>query len=301
MSFSNLPRELLFEIAYQLDDAGMNALCCTNRQIYDYLNGYLYRRDLTRLVCRSLSWARNNWGVEAQATVQQAIAAGRHLDHIPAKQYGSILNVAASHGHTGTVELLLNEGINCDLDYALETAVYHGHAAIVELLLAVPNFDPNVHIRETIATYNGYDDISSHILAYSALEGNDAIVKLLLDHPDIDPNCASECGISALMVAKGPAVVKLLLDREDIDVNKQDAWGYTALIHQIDHGFSGEEAKFLLDQDDVSVIDHGFSGKEAKFLLDQDDVDVIDHFSGEEAKFLLDQYGIDVIDHGFSG
>src|SRR5882762_8352616 len=129
MSFSDLPRELLFEIAYQLDDAGMNALCRTNRQIYDSLNGYLYDRDLTRQVCRSLSWvwARNNWGVEIQATVQQAIAAGRHLDRIPAAQYDSILEAAVLHGHTGIVELLLKEGIKGDLDYALKTAVYHGH------------------------------------------------------------------------------------------------------------------------------------------------------------------------------
>jgi hypothetical protein len=39
---------------YQLDDAGMNALCRTNRQIYDFLNGHLYRRDLTRRVCKSI-------------------------------------------------------------------------------------------------------------------------------------------------------------------------------------------------------------------------------------------------------
>jgi hypothetical protein len=185
MSFSNLPRELLFEIAYQLDDAGMNALCCTNRQIYDYLNGYLYRRDLTRLVCRSLSWARNNWGVEAQATVQQAIAAGRHLDHIPAKQYGSILNTAAFYGHPGTVELLLNEGINCDLDYAIETAVYHGYVAIVELLLAVPNVNPNVHIEETFPTYlYDYEYKSSHILVYSGVSRKRCYPKVALDHPD---------------------------------------------------------------------------------------------------------------------
>ncbi|KAN0068565.1 Ankyrin repeat-containing domain protein [Elaphomyces granulatus] len=256
MSFPDLPRELLFEIAYQLDDARMNALCRTNRQIYDYLNRYLYRRDLTRLVCRSLSWARKNCqGVEVQATVQQAIAAGRHLDHIPAKQYGSICDDAAFYGHTGIVELLLNEGINCNLDYALETAVYHGYAAIVELLLAVPNFDPNVYINiREIITFHYFFELS-HILVYSAREGNDAIVKLLLDHPDIDPNCESGDvdRTSALMVAKGPAVVKLLLDRENIDVNKQDAWGQTALKYHIENDFSGEEAKLLLDRDDVDV------------------------------------------------
>ncbi|KAN0066662.1 hypothetical protein V8E54_015205 [Elaphomyces granulatus] len=202
MSFPNLPRELLFEIAYQLDDAGMNALCRTNRQIYDSLNGYLYRRDLTRLVCRSLFWVcrslscdQNNWGVKAtqlEATVQRAIATGRHLDHIPAEQYGYILHFAAFHGYTGMVELLLNEvqGINCDLNlgYALEAAVFYGNAAVVELLLAVPNFDPNIDIRDTRYPRGGsFNDQSSHILVFSARKGNDAIVKLLLDHPDIDP------------------------------------------------------------------------------------------------------------------
>jgi ankyrin repeat protein len=205
--------------------------CCP-----DLRQHYLYRRDLTRSVCRSLSWAQNNWGLEAQATatVQQAIAAGRHLDPIP-EHYAYTLQGAASHGHTGLVELLLKEGIKCDLDFYLELAALGGHAAVVELLLAVPDVDPNVHI---FPNYGGFNDFESfHILVYSAFKGNDAIVKLLLDHPGIDPNYASEDkgGKSALMAAEAPAVVKLLLDREDIDVNKQDSQGYTALICHIIH------------------------------------------------------------------
>src|SRR5712664_1784254 len=220
MPFSDLPREILFEIAYQLDDAGMNALCRTNRQIYDILNGYLYRRDLTRRECKSLFfWSKIEGGrVDPQATVQQAIAAGRHLDPIP-KHYSDALECAWMERHTGLVELLLREGINCDLDHFLSRAVFYGEADIVKLLLAVPNVDPNVMVSSE------YGDF--HILAYSVSKGEYAIVKLLLDHPDTDPNCVSEDaeGRSSLALAVGSAMLKLLLDREGIDVNKQDVFG----------------------------------------------------------------------------
>jgi hypothetical protein len=46
LDLSDLPSEILLEIADHLDDAAMNALCRTNRQVYDLLNGRLYRRDL---------------------------------------------------------------------------------------------------------------------------------------------------------------------------------------------------------------------------------------------------------------
>src|SRR6267378_6640824 len=144
MPFSDLPMEILLEIAYQLDDAGINALCRTNRQIYDFLNGYLYRRDMTRCwpwLCRSLPWAVRK-GEEAQGTVQQAIAAGRHLDLIPEciyEIYHLTLLDSAAKGHTRLVELLLNvEGVNpncVDPDFgrygksALALAAERGHVA----------------------------------------------------------------------------------------------------------------------------------------------------------------------------
>ncbi|KAN0069335.1 Ankyrin repeat-containing domain protein [Elaphomyces granulatus] len=305
MPFSDLPREILFEIAYHLDDAGMNALCRTNRQIYDFLNGYLYRRDLTRRECKSLFfWSKieiRGGRVDPLAgTVQQAIAAGRHLDPIP-KHYSDALECAWMMRHTGLFELLLREGINCDLDHFLSRAVFYCRADFVKLLLAVPNVDPNVMVN---SQYGG----KFHILAYSVLEANidpnvmvdsqyggkfEGIVKLLLDHPDIDPNCVSEDanGGSPLVLAVDSAMLKLLLDREGIDVNKQDAFGRTALMHQI--SFAGlvrqgstEGCELLLNRDDVDLNIRDENGQTALFwACSYDNVSTID--------LLLKKEGID--------
>ena len=80
MPLSDLPREIVLDIADQLNDAGMNALAYTNSQMYQLLNKYLYCRDVTRAwtLSRSLAWATKN-GVEA--TVQRAVGAARHLSN----------------------------------------------------------------------------------------------------------------------------------------------------------------------------------------------------------------------------
>jgi hypothetical protein len=83
MPLSDLPTESILDIADRLDNAGINALARTNSQIYQFLNKYLYRRDVTRVMCkksRSLTWAIKN-GMEA--TAQWAVVAGGHLDPIP--------------------------------------------------------------------------------------------------------------------------------------------------------------------------------------------------------------------------
>jgi ankyrin repeat protein len=106
----HLPRELLQEIAYHLDDAGLNTLCRTNRQVYDFLNLYLYRRDMTNKSDqqgRSLCWGARK-GVKA--TVQWAIAAGRQQQHLGSplpECYRHALNIAVGNGNVHLVKLLL--------------------------------------------------------------------------------------------------------------------------------------------------------------------------------------------------
>jgi hypothetical protein len=57
-------REILPETADYLNDAGINALAGTNEELHDFLNPYLYRRDMARSSCMSLEWGARN-GVEA--------------------------------------------------------------------------------------------------------------------------------------------------------------------------------------------------------------------------------------------
>ncbi|KAN0070027.1 Ankyrin repeat-containing domain protein [Elaphomyces granulatus] len=254
MPFSDLPRVIILEIADQLDDVGVNVLLRTNRQIYDLLNRYLYRRDLKRTQSRSLLWAVHR-GTEAQATtmVQRAIVVCGHLDLIP-ESFHIALQASAKEGRVHLVELLLKvKGINPNFGDSSQTplalAVRGGHVSIVELLLAAANIDPNV----TVGCFG------DHILAYSTYYGHQktayaAIVKLLLDRPDIDPNVVTADAFRrpVLTWASAPALVRLFLDRKDIDVNKQDNKGYTALWRAAcSNNF--EIAKLLLDRDDINV------------------------------------------------
>ena len=52
MLLSDLPTESILDMADRLDNANINALARTNSQIYQFLNKYLYRRDVTREMLR---------------------------------------------------------------------------------------------------------------------------------------------------------------------------------------------------------------------------------------------------------
>ena len=115
-TFSDLPNELILDIADRLDYAELNRLTRTNKRNYDVLNDYLYRRDLTDLSRpgSSLLWALSNhgYGDKPEATVQRAIAASQHLDPTP-ESFHIALGHAAGKGEAWLVKLLLEvKGIN---------------------------------------------------------------------------------------------------------------------------------------------------------------------------------------------
>src|SRR5467141_979263 len=102
MPLSDLPTELLIDIATHLDAAAMNALACTNKNAYNLLNDSLYCRDLTQSESRSLTWAAEN-GVEG--TIQRAIevVAIQNLHPLP-KSFLRAIYVATRRGHVPIVE-----------------------------------------------------------------------------------------------------------------------------------------------------------------------------------------------------
>ena len=81
MPLSDLPNEIILEIADHLRDKAMNALARTSYGTYNLLNGYLYRRDVTRQAGgSSLKWGVLN---DNEGTIKHATAAGHYLDPLP--------------------------------------------------------------------------------------------------------------------------------------------------------------------------------------------------------------------------
>jgi ankyrin repeat protein len=312
MSLSNLPREILLEIADYLDDVATNSLARTNSNVYYLLNESLYRRDLKRSQISSMSliWAIAN-GVEG--TVQRAVDAGRCLNPIP-ENFHIALQVAAKQGHVRLVEILLNvNGINSNfrggwLQAApILFAAIEGHGAIVELLLSAVNIDPDVP-----------DSEGSTPLMYACWGGHVSIVRQLLARDDVDCNSLGS-GWTPLTIAckfGHIEIVNLLLDKDDVDVNLSNGRS-TPLITAVETGLV-EVVESLLTRVDLKpniVNNHGdhalgyavFLGKVdiVKLLLDHPGID-LNFMAGDGrtvlmlasepdmAKLLLEQEGIEV-------
>ena len=233
MPLSDVPREILLSIADQLDIKGINSLCLTNSQLYNLLNEYLYRRDITQSEgpSRSLLWAATSKELPlSSSTAQRALEAGRHLDPIP-ECYHDALQMAADEGHVGMVKLLLKvDGINPNFaggllqSPPLVIAAEMGHSGVVELLLAAANIDPNAR-----------DQYSGSPLLYACRQRHVSIVKQLLDRDDIDLNAVG-LGLSEtpLLIAcrewRGEEVANMLLKKAGINVNVTNINGDTPLM-----------------------------------------------------------------------
>ncbi|KAN0071096.1 Ankyrin repeat-containing domain protein [Elaphomyces granulatus] len=266
MSLSDLPTELLIEIATHLDAAGVNALTCTNRDVYNLLNNSLYCRDLTQSdsQSRSLTWGAEN-GV--QGTIQRAVDAAKRFNPIP-ESFHIALQVAAKRGHVPIVELLLKvHGIDPNFRGGslkagpLHLAAEEGHNAIVELLLAVAN----ILIR---------------------MKGHVSIVEQLLARDDVDFNARGEYyGSTPLIGACRTGhieIINLLLAKDGIDINL--AHGTTPLVAVAEKRLVEVVESFLRvarDNLNPNIVDsNGYFvlGRAAyvdvmKLLLDRPDVD----------------------------
>ena len=247
MSLSNLPREILLDIADHLDDAGMNVLAHTNSQVYDLLNRLLYRRDVAKPQSKSLTWAAK-YGVEG--TIQQAINASQHMHfNRILERFQVALQVAVDQGHVRLVELLLQvDGINRGND-VLGIAADRGHVDTVKILLGHPDTDPNL-VASGCTT----------LIQVCKPE----VVELLLDQEGIEVNRQTDLSRAAYysLVQSHLEVAKLLLEREDIDVNFRESNGWTALYWACNNSCL-TLVDLLLERDDVDPnprdIDSGYT------------------------------------------
>ena len=298
MSLSDLPREILLDIADHLNVKGTIALARTNSGLYQLLIKQIYRQDVAKSNSVSLAWAAEKGVV---CTAQRALDASRGFNSIP-ESFHKALQIAAYRGQTQVVEFLLGvNGINSNFvnvvpayPFYLKSpplihAVERGHSPIVELLLSTDNIDPNLE-----------EDCAFTPLVTACLGGDVSIVRQFLARDDIDFNRLNS-GLTPLLAAcsKGrKEVVKLLLERYDVDVN---LGGETApLLEAVEKMKSAEVVKCFLSRADLDlnnvVNSHGQNVLKysasighteiVKLLLDHPNIDV-NHQGGYERRTAL--------------
>ncbi|KAN0068464.1 Ankyrin repeat-containing domain protein [Elaphomyces granulatus] len=309
-TLSDMPMEILLEIADHLDYRGVNARAPNGAVRYGFsdvpyrtvalrhigrtvpygLAGdrtHLYLHDVTRSLSRSLTWAAEN-GLEG--TFQWAVDASRDINPIP-ESFHIALQVAADRGHARLVELLLKlddinpNGLQTTPLFAtpLIAACSKGHVEIVNLLLAKDGIDINLH-----------NDLDKNTPLMRAVENRLVdVVKSLLERDGLDPNIVNSYGYHVLGYSASLGhvdIVKLLLDRPGINPNSVGRYGHTALILAVAAYPSyrnPEVVKLLLDQKGIDVNKQRNSGdtalsdaawgrcvEAAKLLLDRDDIDI---------------------------
>ncbi|OCK80016.1 ankyrin, partial [Lepidopterella palustris CBS 459.81] len=130
---------------------------------------------------------------------------------------------AAENGHVDVVLLLLQKGVDIDLQKkkhrhtALHLAALNGHSGVVKTLL------------QEGARANLQDDEGWNALHMAAWTGKKGVVDVLLDQMDVHER--GKDGITALHCAAGQgqrAVAELLINR-GANVNTKDTYGWTAL------------------------------------------------------------------------
>ena len=187
-----------------------------------------------------------------------------------AGDHGILLNVAASHGHTGVVRGLLSRpGIDVNVakqgdSTPLYTAAQYGHMDIIRLLLGARGLDVNIASPDgttplAIASFQGYEEIVRVLLAaphikvnvrggngatalyLAAQQGREEVVRLLLAAPGININLGTYNGASPLIITVSQGhreVVNLLLAAPGIGMNERKRDGATALLYAAQRGFT---------------------------------------------------------------
>ena len=209
-----------------------------------------------------------------------------------AGDYGTLLNVAASGGHTGVVRGLLSRpGIDVNVakqgdSTPLYTAAQYGHMDIIRLLLGARGLNVNIASPDgttplAIASFQGYEEIVSVLLAaphikvnvrgcngatalyLAAQQGREEVVRLLLAAPGININLGTYDGASPLIITVSQGyreVVNLLLAAPGIDMNARKHDGATALLFAAQRGFTEIMRDLIRRGADVNLsIYHGTS------------------------------------------
>ena len=281
MPLTDLPKEIVLDIADHLHYQGVNTLCRTNSRLYRLLNIYLYRRDVTQSEGSSLLWAAKRADGElireSTSTAQWALDASRHFDQIP-EFYHLALKIAARYGHARLVELLLKiDDINPNF-------------AEKHLAFAEGFADDHWDFAEGYENHRSFakhlwgfekDHLGTPPLTLAVKSGHNAIVEMLLATADIDPNIGdyyNRLPLHHACMRRHVSIVKQLLARDDVDVN--------AL------GFSLSETPLLIACDNEWRISDKPGEEIANLLLNKAGIDVNStDTEGDTPLMLAAQYG----------
>jgi ankyrin repeat protein len=233
-SLLSLGNDVILLIADYLEsERSINALVRTNRRLYLFLNGYLYRYNVVN--ARSTEWSALHWAARhgQERSVAESIAQGGELESKEVKYGRTPLCQAAENGHKAVVKVLLKAGADFEAEDVfgrtpLFKAAGHGHEAIINVLL------------EAGAKFKLKDHFGWTPLDSAVESGHEAVVKLLLLlNPGIflEPSTSYGHGpgprrglLIRSIVFRHHGIVKLLIEA-GAELEYKDSDGRTPLSH----------------------------------------------------------------------
>lgn len=215
-TLENLPAELLLAIASSLNRSrDINSFARVSRRFFNTLNGWLYRYDAFYCGMCALDWAATHGAIH---TAKKSIDA-RSVDPLDPgllEDLYDFLFIAAKHGHTNIVSLILSqEGVDVNFisiykETPLSVASQEGHLELVKFLLSTEGIDINLDTGRRTA------------LIMACRTGQFDVVQRLLDEPGIEVDTSTRYGRTPLFEAidcESVAVAKYLLQRPGLHVN----------------------------------------------------------------------------------
>ncbi|KAI9929354.1 hypothetical protein MW887_000822 [Aspergillus wentii] len=203
----DFPNEILLLIAENLHEADINSLARANGALYCILDPFLYRYNVHHSAsrARALNWAVL-WG--SMATIHKCLDVG-----------AATLIQKDGHGGNGDITGYDNGFTKPPLIYL---AAFHGRTEVVKLLLD-QGANPNTKY------YNG-----TPVISHAIRSDKEETVRAFLDSGKyIDLEARGKYNMTPLAIAARlhkPSILKMLLASGRVDVEAEDEYGATPVI-----------------------------------------------------------------------
>ncbi|RGP76449.1 hypothetical protein FLONG3_5336 [Fusarium longipes] len=236
--------------------------------------------------------------VECESSVQVLLSAAGIDVNFQDETGRTALMLAASHGTTGMVKLILTSGGNPNMqDHDGDAALHHArNIEIMEALLEDPEIKPDLPNNE-----------GRTALSLAAEAGNIEFVNTLLANDAVSPKKMDVLGRgplpwvfgqegiqSSLKKKERIAVLQRLLQISDINPNAEDHDGLTPLLLAIMSNQSDQYVEILLSRPDLDVNRPGIGGRDspldtAKHMGNMATIALLRKRGAIESKWVLDE------------